>query len=121
MMLKTLLPVSWMLPTALVVLLSSVTFVTSFKVTKNANTPTARMMSDTTTPMIAPGSMNPNLHFIDTTSCLSDVVVHETNDTHNSTDNQNDTDDIEHAVTRFLYVSDCACDVFIISCVLHFV
>jgi hypothetical protein len=33
-------------------------------VTKNANTPTAKIMSDTTTPMIAPGSIKPNLDFM---------------------------------------------------------
>jgi len=38
-------------------------------VTKNANTPTARIINDTTTPMIAPGSIKPNVAFI--TSCTS--------------------------------------------------
>jgi len=32
-------------------------------VTKNANTPTARMIRETTTPIMAPGSMKPNLVF----------------------------------------------------------
>ena len=33
-------------------------------VTKKANTPTAKIMSDTTTPMIAPGSINPKRDFM---------------------------------------------------------
>jgi len=62
-MLKTLLPVSDTLLTAMLVTGSVATFVTSERVTKNAKTPTANMISDTTTPIIAPGSMKPYLAF----------------------------------------------------------
>jgi len=63
MMLKTELPVSDTLLTAMLVTGSVATFVTSLRVTKNAKTPTASMISDTTTPIIAPGSMKPYLAF----------------------------------------------------------
>ena len=42
-----------------------------FIVTKNAKTPTAKIISETTTPIIAPGSINPNFVFIFTKTNLN--------------------------------------------------
>ena len=63
-MLKTELPVAETLLTALLVRGVSATVVISLRVTKKANTPTARMIRDTTTPIITPGSMKPKLVFM---------------------------------------------------------
>ena len=61
--LNTELPVSETLLTALKVLAPVATFVTSESVTKKAKTPTAKMIRDTTTPIMAPGSMKLYLAF----------------------------------------------------------
>lgn len=64
MILKTEFPVAETFATAFAVVVSVATFVTSLKVTKNAKTPTANMIKETTTPIIAPGSINAYLVFI---------------------------------------------------------